>query len=591
MKSRQQFKIHSIFTKLLSAFILLALLPLLFVNLMWYRNTSSIVYQNELSNSQNLLNQLNMRLENALNAINVNTYPFLFNSSIQSIISTIPTTSEEIANNKAVLNNVLSQIKQNNTMISSISFISDYYKLCSVNSNIDFSTLQEEPWYQEFMIYGKNETFSPVYINSYIERRGTEVIGWMRRLNYSTSSRTAGNFLVEISYSSISSLLLPSIENTNNKIMLYDDKGNLIFHPETKHLFYPENEDVELFKMLKEHNTPFNFKYNNHEYTVIANKLATTNWYLLMAIDTKTLLSSTTQAAYRVNIITFLVLLGTIICSYFISKHITKPIFQLSDSMKRVEADQLDVIMPPLTSHDEISILSNGFNNMLSHIRCLLLDVRREEQMKRDAELKMLQAQINPHFLYNTLNVIRWRAVMHNEITISKMIISLIKLLEFSGQKTDEFVTIERELAHAQSYIDLLYYQYGNKFSSKYNIEPETLNCYTIKFILQPLIENAIFHGLIPMEEAGELNLKIYMENNKIHFSISDNGIGMGFSETQHPPVFKGLGLSNVNERLCRYFGQDSMLQIHSKNNLGTLVDFTIPVIYTPPNQGGKPDA
>ena len=590
---KHQFKttIHSLFTKLLSAFLLLGFLPLLFVNFMWYHNTSRIVYQNELSNSQNLLNQLNVRLENVLNTINVNTYPFLFDRTVQDIIASVPAAPDVKRENEIILKNVLSQIKENNTMISSVSFINDFYKICSVDSGVNYDILEKEHWYQDFMTYGRTETFTPVYINSYIERRGTEVIGWMRRLNYSTSSQTAGNFLVEISYSTINSFLMPSIEGTDNTIMIFDTAGNLIFHPENNRLFSPDPDDKQLFQKLKAGETLFNFDYNGQEYTIVSNRLAITDWYLIMAIDTKTLLSSTTQAARRVNIITLFVLIGTVICSYLISRHITKPIFQLSDTMKKVEANQLDVTMPPSSSHDEISILSNGFNNMLSHIRSLLHDIRNEEQKKRDAELKMLQAQINPHFLYNTLNVIRWRAVMHNEITISKMIISLIKLLEFSGKKTDEYVPIEKELEHAQSYIDLIRYQYGDKFTVRYDTEASALSCYTIKFVLQPLVENAIFHGLIPMEETGELTIRIQAEAERIHFSVIDNGIGMDLTAPEHNPAFKGLGLSNVNERLCRYFGPDAALDIHSDNGAGTHIDFFIPAIQTPPGQGGYADA
>ena len=133
------------------------------------------------------------------------------------------------------------------------------------------------------MTYGRTETFTPVYINSYIERRGTEVIGWMRRLNYSTSSQTAGNFLVEISYSTINSFLMPSIEGTDNTIMIFDTAGNLIFHPENNRLFSPDPDDKQLFQKLKAGETLFNFDYNGQEYTIVSNRLAITDWYLIMA--------------------------------------------------------------------------------------------------------------------------------------------------------------------------------------------------------------------------------------------------------------------------------------------------------------------
>lgn len=575
----QKLNFHSLFVRLLAAFTLLGLVPLIFVNQLWYHNTRGIVYQNELDNSANLLNQLNIRLENALNTINVNTYPFLFDSHFQEVLSIAPVSEGVRTHNEAVLKDSLMQIRENNSMISSVSYIGPYYQVCSVDSAVDFERFRCQDWYQHFLEYGKKEFFSPVYINDYIERRGTCVIGWIRRLSIEGGIQPPSSLLVEISHSSIASFLQPAMEGTDNRIFIFDSSGNLIFHPEEEHLFSPSAEDRRLFEALSSGNSSFRFRYEGNPYIVTAARMATTDWYLVIAADTATLLSATRAASHQVTMITVLVLICLVLCAWLISRHITRPVFQLAAAMKQVEDNRLDITLPPLRGYEEISVLSNGFNNMLAHIRRLLSDIRKEEEEKREAELKMLQAQINPHFLYNVLNVIRWRAVMHNEQVISKMVLSLIRLLEFSGQKTDEFVTIEKELGHAKSYVELIQYQYGDKFSVDYQISSSVLPCYTIKFILQPLIENAIFHGLIPMEEVGQLYVSIQPSGDKIHFVICDNGVGMELSGEGHTPAFRGLGLSNVHERLCRYFGKEAGLRIQSRINGGTRIDFEIPLI------------
>ena len=142
---------HTLFARLLTAFALVGLVPLFFVNQLWYHNTRSIVYQNELDSSISLLNQLNIRLENALNTINVNTYPFIFDSHLQEVLNIAPVSEAVRMHNESVLKDSLVQIRENNSMISSVSYIGPYYQVCSVNSAIDFGKFRLEDWYQHFL--------------------------------------------------------------------------------------------------------------------------------------------------------------------------------------------------------------------------------------------------------------------------------------------------------------------------------------------------------------------------------------------------------------------------------------------------------
>ncbi len=579
---------HSLFVKLLAVFIVLGVLPLLLVNQIWFHNTSRILSRNELQNSENLLDQISVRLENAINGINVNTYPFLFGANVLEILDQQPRSQEERLENTQALQTELSQIRGNNTMISTALFMNQDYQLCSrEGAQVDYQALQDFPWYQKFRSYGQQEVFTPVYVNDYIDGQGALVIGWLRRLQADTL-QSPKFFLVEISYSSITSFFYPVMENSSNRLFLFDDAGNVLFHPEQSHIFSPTQEDGELFRLLKDGEGPFPFTYEGREYSVVVRQMPTTKWRLAMAIDTQTLLSSTNRSAQQMYLLTLCVLAGVVVCAYFLSHRITRPIYQLAEAMRRVEANQLDTVVPPPRGRDEVSVLAGGFNNMLSHIRRLLEDVRREEERKRAAELKMLQAQINPHFLYNVLNVIRWRAMMHNEMGISRMVISLIRLLEFSGKRTEEFVTVARELEHAKSYVELIQCQYADRFTVEYQVPPEAEGCYMIKFILQPLIENSIFHGLIPMEESGRLLVSVRPGGERLFFSVQDNGMGMKLPEGRFDRAFRGLGMANVDERLRLYYGEDAGLRVESRPGQGTRVEFSIPRQEQPPRQEEK---
>lgn len=162
---RIPWNIHSLFVKILVVFIALVLIPLLFVNQIWYHNTSRILYENELESSNNLLEQIAVRLENAFNGININTYSFLFGKNVQEILENVPNTEEEREKNRRVLQAELSQIRENNTMISTALFLDDEYQLCSKESaQVDYDVLQSYPWFQRFRNYGKQEMFMSMII-------------------------------------------------------------------------------------------------------------------------------------------------------------------------------------------------------------------------------------------------------------------------------------------------------------------------------------------------------------------------------------------------------------------------------------------
>ena len=211
-----------------------------------------------------------------------------------------------------------------------------------------------------------------------------------------------------------------------------------------------------------------------------------------------------------------LIVIPIIVFSFYaiwnICKKVTEPAKILAEAMKKVEENDLSVRVLA-ESKNEFEILESGFNRMVVHIQQLIKEVKEQEKGKRDTELKLLQTQINPHFLYNTLNVVRWKALLRGENGIADMVASLVSLLEFSGKRTGEFVTFEREIEHVDSYVSILQYQYGDKFVVKKDIEDNILFLYTPKLILQPLVENAIFHGIEPADYNGIINIIIRFDD------------------------------------------------------------------------------
>ncbi len=551
------------------------------MNVIWYKNTSDIIYRNEMQSASSLLYQLNMRIENIFNSININSYSFLFDSDVRNMLSVPPRDEDTRRANEQYIRDIFRQMKKNTTMICSLEFVGRYYDISSETdrSAVDFDRLRQYDWYREFSDYYV-DLVTPVYRNQYIEKYNTRVIGWARKISGSETNNTIGTFLIEVSYPGIENVMRQAMEKSGNRILVFDKRGNLFFHPGgSGDITVSGGETAALMQRVKSGEDAFLFEEQGTEYACLVERSAASGWYIVMMVNRQELLDSTRASVRQSLLLTLFIALLSFAVAYMLSRYITKPIHQLADTMKLVENNRLDVAVPVDGSVAEAEILSRGFNKMLSHIRNLIGDIRREEQEKNAIEIKMFQAQINPHFLYNILNVIRWKAAMHGEETISSMLLSLIRLLEFSGKKTDVFVTIEKELEHAASYISLIQYQYEDDFEVVYDVDPDVLPCYTVKFILQPLLENAVFHGIEPLEDKGRIGLSIRRRKDGISFTIEDNGVGMP-EEVQHDvSAFRGLGLFNVSERLKKHYGEGSALHIESQEGVGTRISFTIPVV------------
>jgi sensor histidine kinase YesM len=303
-----------------------------------------------------------------------------------------------------------------------------------------------------------------------------------------------------------------------------------------------------------------------------------TGWPIAISIENNEVSQPVVHLANRtvgigLAITIFMLIILTVAIDYLV-----KPLLEIAAVTKLVAGGNLSV-RANSGYKDEIGELARGFNNMLDKINNLIAKVYQEEDKKREAELKALQAQINPHFLYNTLNTIRWMAVIQKADNISKMIVSLIKLLELSGKRVGKFISIEQELEHAQNYIYLQKIRYNDKFEVEYDIDENLLKYKIIKFVLQPIIENAIFHGIEPKDGSGTIKIIISKVEDMIRFQVVDNGVGMDEKiDVDKNRSFSGLGIENVNERLIRNFGEDSKLIITSHIEKGTKVEFYLPM-------------
>lgn len=269
----------------------------------------------------------------------------------------------------------------------------------------------------------------------------------------------------------------------------------------------------------------------------------------------------------------------TFLLIYVISNNFTQRIIHIKNKVDKVERNNLDVIIRS-SSRDEFGELTNGIGKMLTRINSLISQVYHAEIAKKESEYNKLISQINPHFLYNTLSFIRWRAEKKADIETSYMVSALARFYRTTLNQGKNMATIEAEVQHIKAYLDLQLIMNDGRFDVDYHINDEVLHTEVIHFILQPIVENAIKHGFV---EADAIDYRIHITVNRvgegIKLTVCDNGVGMTPMQTAGLLTGEngGCGVRNVNDRIKLYYGRDYGLVIHSEPGSGTEVSIVLP--------------
>lgn len=280
-----------------------------------------------------------------------------------------------------------------------------------------------------------------------------------------------------------------------------------------------------------------------------------------------------------VLIIIFISLIISIILSLGIARSITKPIYKLKEAMEKVGRGDLETQVK-LNRQDELDILEKEFNKLVSEFKILIKNKTLEKSLTKTAQISALQAQINPHFLYNTLGTVKAMARVGEHENIPSIIMHLTNILRRSIDFKDEKITLAEEISLIKSYIRIQNYRFDNKYSLNIKIPEELYDIQMLPLILQPIIENSIIHGLEKKEGKGEITIKAWIEEGGLNIKISDDGLGI--SREAIKTIFKedknnkkehdSIGLLNVKKRIKLYYGKDSQVNIYKRSSGGTTV-------------------
>ncbi|MDW7657109.1 MAG: sensor histidine kinase [Bacillota bacterium] len=311
-------------------------------------------------------------------------------------------------------------------------------------------------------------------------------------------------------------------------------------------------------------------------------------WRILVVSPVRPLLASASRL--RVQLLTFSILVGIIVyfLAWFYARSNAGRIMGLVKKMRVVQTGNFDVNCI-VDSADEIGELQSNFNLMIREIRLLLDEQYKLGQNLKDSELKVLQAQINPHFLYNTLDLILWTAKNNKPDEVSDIVIKLSRYYRLSLSNGQEFIKIRDELEHVRLYVDLQNMRFKRKIELETVAEPETLSLNILKLMLQPIVENSILHGIQNLDDReGQICIKVRIEQQTLKITVADNGIGIDRNELNRihlreavhrdDPGIGKFGLNNIMQRLRIYYGDDAVLTVESTPKAGTTVRIALPL-------------
>jgi two-component system sensor histidine kinase YesM len=372
-------------------------------------------------------------------------------------------------------------------------------------------------------------------------------------------------------------------------IALMDPGGKVIYHSEetavTNNLLTEAylTDMLESFKQNENKNTRIK-QINGETYLAVDFTSAYTGWTTIGMIPQKTLLHDAYLFRQQLAVIAIGVLLAVLVASIFVSNRITKNLTNLRNTMKLVSVGKLTA-KPDIKSTDEVGQLSEMFTSMMFNLQELMEETRMSERKKREAEYKALQSQINPHFIYNTLNTIKYLAHLQHVPNIEEISGSLVELLRSLADYSKEMITIKEELDYVKQYINIQKYRVLEPFTVNYDVDEEIMDCMLPKLLLQPLIENSFIHGLALLDKPGVISVKIYSDSEGIKLEVTDNGPGVSSTDTinsiiqdnHSDKISMGIGLSNVNDRIKMAFGDKYGITVFSQPGFMTTVGILIP--------------
>ncbi len=463
--------------------------------------------------------------------------------------------------------------------IDSIYLYDLYGSVLRTNKNLTVSSVEDvkaAPWFDELVKLNGGYKIAINAENTLKTYSGKNLVSVMRILNDLDSLKPIGVLVLNISQDSLSEVINETGENGGSSFIVLDANNNPVIKNDAAYEMYNPY-------LVKTSDYEDIISIDNKRLLVFKSVMPNTGWKIISC----TSLSSKSPVIQTLNLL-YVFFIGItiflfIVASLFTANFITSPIKKLIKSMQGV-ANGVFKRVSYNTGNDEIGELKNNYNLMIMEINNLIIKLLNEEKKKRKFELDVLNEQIKPHFLYNTLDNIAYLALSGNNQTVYEAVNALGSFCRISLSKGSEIISLENEVRQIQNYLLLQKLRYGEMISDEYNIAPDTNQIRILKNILQPLVENSIYHGIRPSGEPGYIKTSAHINEGYLILSVEDNGVGMdeqeinSISDENLAGNQASFGLRGTIQRLKIHYGTDEIYMVESSKYSGTKITLKIPL-------------
>jgi len=445
--------------------------------------------------------------------------------------------------------------------------------------------LVEESWYKQAVeADGKLALISkPIGRNLQSGRNysAIDIVSIVRAIKDPQSGETLGVICVDLLLSAIENHIRNITLGKNGYVLIMDDLDEMVYAPIQATAYRIRSEWVS-------DDAPAFYRINEGNYQLLSTHSDLTQWRIIGVFNNDEVLLPVRELRNYTLLAGMLAIVATTIAALFFSQTFTEPISKLRKVMAKAGAGDLSVQYDAKNYYGELAQLASSFNSMMGQIHHLLEIVYFEQNLKREAEIRTLQAQIKPHFLYNTLDTIRWIAESQNSEEVVRLVGALTKLFRISLSRGHEIISLGDELEHVCSYLYIQKVRYEEKLNYEIICHEKYFSVMINKLILQPLVENAIYHGIKQKQSPGHIQIRVFETNRELHIEVSDDGVGMTARQldsinkelrTEQVTTYShGYGLYNVNDRIRLVHGKAHGLYYRANSEGGVTVLVRLPV-------------
>ncbi|NBD23876.1 cache domain-containing sensor histidine kinase [Paenibacillus glycinis] len=578
------FKLRSFQSNIALAFVFVILMAIVVMSVTSYYMSRESVQSNAQAYTTELVKQVNRNIESYVNGMMYMSDLVANNRTVQAYFSSGYADPEEAKAMKETIADFLGSMLVSRNDISSVNIFGADDKFVLGRKDLElnpYAGIKSMTWYRDALAADGANVVSSSHVQPIFKDRYPWVVSLSRELISPDGKQDLGVFLVDLNFSVMNDILKDIKLGRRGYVFIVDRNGRIVYHPQQQ-LIYSNLKSEMIDKVLQLKNGTFTSDEgrDSRMYTVQDSDFG---WKIVGVSYVNELVANQDGMRLGFAVLGSVCIVIAILIAVYLSRRVSRPIRQLEKYMKEVEKGNFDLHVPvPRTI--EIGRLARAFNLMVGKIKELMSQIISDQEQKRQSEINALQAQINPHFLYNTLDSIVWMAQSDKPQEVIAMTSALAKLFRASISKGEELVPIRNEIEHIANYLKIQKMRYSDKLDYLIEVADSVQHYLTIKVILQPLVENAIYHGIKKKRGPGWITITSEETDADILLVVADNGSGMD-EETCRTLLFpgakrtegRGVGVRNVHERLQLYFGPQYGLSYKSKPGAGTTVVIRFP--------------